>query len=202
MKSLQRIHRYSRSHERREDQRAYRSWRLRLTVVATFILGVVLVLATSAAAEITPGCSASINGQSVEKLSSTNPDHAIPVQEGTTVPVSGQAPSEISHVLIKMEAAGFQWTVRDAPTSGTSWQNTVPVDRYAKYGAGLYKVVAESTGGQKCVAAALVDVQVNPLSTAAGIAAAIITAVGALGTIGTAAMSAREASAPRETPLG
>jgi hypothetical protein len=81
--------------------------------------------------------------------------------------------------------------VRDEPTSGTSWENTVPVDDYAKYGVGLYKVIGQSMGpAGTCSGSALVQVAGNPLKTVAGAAAAGITALGAVGLAAAGAVSA------------
>jgi len=115
-------------------------------------------------------------------LSSSNAGDAIEVKEHTAVPVTMQSAEGITHLRVQIEFAGFRWTVRDEPTSGTSWQNTVPVDDYAKYGVGLYKVIGQSMGpAGTCSGSALVKVAGNPLTTVAGAAAAGITALGAVG---------------------
>jgi len=115
-------------------------------------------------------------------LSSSNASDAIEVKEHTAVPVTMQSAEGITHLRVQIEFAGFRWTVRDEPTSGTSWQNTVPVDDYAKYGVGLYKVIGQSMGpAGTCSGSALVKVAGNPLKTVAGAAAAGITALGVVG---------------------
>jgi hypothetical protein len=139
-------------------------------------------LALLASADVNGNCSATINGVDVKGLSSSNAGDAIEVKEHTAVPVTMQSAEGITHLRVQLEFAGFRWTVRDEPTSGTSWQNSVPVDDYAKYGVGLYKVIGQSIGpAGTCSGSALVQVAGNPLTTVAGAAAAGITALGAVG---------------------
>ena len=67
----------------------------------------------------------------------------------------------------------------------------MPVDDYAKYGVGLYKVIGQSEGpAGTCSGSALVKVAGNPLKTVAGAAAAGITALGAVGLAAAGAVSA------------
>jgi len=151
-------------------------------VTVALILTTLPALALLASADVNGNCSATINGVDVGGLSSSNAGDAIEVKEHTAVPVTMQSAEGITHLRVQLEFAGFRWTVRDEPTSGTSWQNSVPVDKYAKYGVGLYKVVGQSMGpAGTCSGSALVQVAGNPLTTVAGAAAAGITALGAVG---------------------
>lgn len=156
--------------------------RLFLAATVALLLTTLPLLALQAGADINGNCSATINGVDIGGLSSSNAGDAIEVKEHTAVPVTMQSAEGITHLRIQLEFAGFRWTVRDEPTSGNSWQNTVPVDKYAKYGVGLYKVVGQSMGpAGTCSGSALVQVAGNPLTTVAGAAAAGITALGAVG---------------------
>ena len=149
------------------------------------------LLALQAGADVNGNCSATINGVDVKGLSSSDAGDAIEVKEHTAVPVTMQSAEGITHLRVQIEFAGFRWTVRDEPTSGTSWQNSVPVDDYAKYGVGLYKVIGQSEGpAGTCSGSALVQVAGNPLKTVAGAAAAGITALGAVGLAAAGAASA------------
>jgi hypothetical protein len=153
-------------------------------------------LALLASADINGNCSATINGVDVKGLSSSDAGDAIEVKEHTAVPVTMQSADGITHLRVQIEFAGFRRTVRDEPTSGTSWQNTVPVDKYAKYGVGLYKVIGLSDGpAGTCSGSALVRVVGNPLRTVAGVAAAGITALGGLGLAAAGVASALEGQA-------
>jgi hypothetical protein len=149
------------------------------------------LLALQAGADVNGNCSATINGVDVKGLSSSDAGDAIEVKEHTAVPVTMQSAEGITHLRVQIEFAGFRWTVRDEPTSGTSWQNSVPVDDYAKYGVGLYKVIGQSEGpAGTCSGSALVQVAGNPLKTVAGAAAAGITALGVVGVAAAGAASA------------
>ena len=170
----------------------------RVLWVATvaLVLTTLPALALLASADVNGNCSATINGVDVRGLSSSNAGDAIEVKEHTAVPVTMQSAEGITQLRVQIEFAGFRWTVRDEPTSGTSWQNTVPVDKYAKYGVGLYKVIGQSTGpGGTCSGSALVRVVGNPLRTVAGVAAAGITALGGLGLAAAGVASALEGQA-------
>jgi hypothetical protein len=156
--------------------------RILLATTVALTLSTLPALALLARADVNGNCSASINGVDVRGLSANNAGDAIDVKEHTAVPVTMQSAAGITHLKIQIEFAGVPWTVRDEPTSGTSWQNTVPVDDYDNYGVGLYKVIGQSEGpAGKCSGSALVKVAGNPLRTVAGAAAAGLTALGAVG---------------------
>ncbi|HEU4758822.1 MAG TPA: hypothetical protein VFT91_02455 [Dehalococcoidia bacterium] len=144
-------------------------------------------------AEVDGNCSASINGVDVGQVSSGDSGQAIEVKQHTGVPVTMTSAQAIAHLRIQLEFAGIRWTVRDEPTEGTSWEKSAPVDRYAKYGVGLYKVIGQSVGPDStCSGSALVRVLGNPLTTVVGAAAAGVTAVGAAGVLASGAASALE----------
>ena len=156
--------------------------RLVLAITAALTLSTLPALALLASADVNGNCSATINGVDVGGLSSSDAGDAIEVKEHTAVPVTMQSADGITHLRVQIEFAGFRRTVRDEPTSGTSWENSAPVDKYAKWGVGLYKVIGLSDGpGGTCSGSALVRVLGNPLTTVAGAAAAGITALGAVG---------------------
>ena len=187
--------------QRPVDRRGERARRHTLHWAATVFtsVGLLTLLAIPVQAEITPGCSGQINGVDVAPLSSSSPNDAIPVKEHTSVPVGGQASAPITRVRVQLEYGGFRWTVTDQPNSGTSWQSSVAVDQYAKYGVGLYKVVAESSGAGTCIGSALVNVEGNPLKTAAGIAGGVTAAVGVVGMAYTGGKAASARSLKRTT---
>jgi hypothetical protein len=91
--------------------------------------------------------------------------------------------------------------VHDRPSTGTSWASEVPVDDYATYGLGLYKIVGSSVGqGFTCSGAALIEVvgdhPLDPLSTFAGIGGLALALIGALGVLAVAARVGRTAVSP------
>jgi hypothetical protein len=174
--------------------------RLVLAITAALTLSTLPALALLSSADVNGDCSAAINGVDIRGLSSSNAGDAIEVKEHTAVPVTMQSAAGITHLKVQIEFAGARWTVRDEPTSGTSWENTVPVDKYAKWGVGLYKVVGQSEGpAGTCSGSALVRVVGNPLTTVVGAAAAGITALGAVGLAAAGASSALGGQAEART---
>lgn len=157
-------------------------------VLATF-LG--CALAVPAGAEVSGGCTGSVNGQDVGGRSSTDPAQAIQVQWNSSVPVVVKAPAPITGYHVDMEYAGVRFTVANGASNGNSWSSNVAVDQYSKYGVGLYKVIGSSTGPGACDAAFLIGVVgKDPLSTPAGAAAAAILAIGAVTTVAATAAGA------------
>lgn len=157
---------------------------LRIPFAAIAMLTIAAVVVPSAAAEISGPCNATINGQSVKDQGTGALDDAITVEKDAVVPVAMSAGSEISHLKIQIEFAGFSWTVRDKASHGKSWASDVKVKNYAKYGVGLYKVVGSSSGGVSCSGSALVKVKGNPLSTLAGIVGLVAALGGIAGVAG------------------
>ncbi len=141
-----------------------------------------IVLVVPVRAGISGPCSATINGESVADRSTGASGSPIVVERHSQVPVTMSAGTAISQLKVKIEFAGSAWTVHDEPTTGTSWSKNVNVDKYAKYGVGLYKVSGSSSGaGIACTGAALVRVKGNPIATVAGGAGLGVAIVSALG---------------------
>jgi hypothetical protein len=158
---------------------------LRIPLAVTAVVAIAAIVAPTAAADISGPCTASIAGQNVKGRGTGALSSAITVQKDAVVPVTMSSASQISHLKIQIEFAGMRWTVRDKPSHGTSWANSVNVKKYAKYGVGLYKVIGSSSGGVSCSGAALVKVKGNPLSTVAGIVG-LVAALAGLSGIGAA----------------
>lgn len=139
---------------------------LQASAAAAFVAA---ALAAPAGAEISGPCAASINGENVATRSTGANSSAIVVSRHSQVPVSMSAGKPITHLKVQISFAGIPWTVHDEPTTGRSWSKTVNVDKYAKYGVGLYRVSGSSSGpGLDCSGAALVKVKGNPIATVAG----------------------------------
>ncbi len=163
------------------------AFRIPLAVVA--VGAIAAIVASTAAADISGPCTASIAGQNVQGRGTGAFGDAITVEKNAVVPVTMNARTQISHLKIQIEFAGMRWTVRDKPSHGPSWANSVNVKKYSKYGVGLYKVIGSSSGGTSCSGAALVRVKGNPLSTPAGIIGLIAALLGLGGIAGTAALA-------------
>ena len=174
-------------------------WRAGLVAVLAMALGVAMAL-PRAGADVSGACDATIAGVDVRGRSASDPADAIPVREKDVVAVTMTAPAGVRSHEIRLEFAGIGWTVSDELDEGqTTAQDEVVVSDYADYGVGLYRVegVATLGDGSTCTGAVLVDVQGNPLTTVAGLAATAL-AVGGAGAV--AAATAKELRAARGRP--
>ena len=154
----------------------------RLVITLVVVLG--LALAPEALATIEGPCEATIAGKDVVARDTFSRSDAISVPQTGAVPVIMTGERPIGRLKVEMEFAGIRYTIHDEPTTGTTWTSVVPVDDYATYGIGLYKLVGTSTGqGFTCEATALVDVQGNPLESAAGAIGIAMVIVGGLGVL-------------------
>jgi len=154
----------------------------RLVIALVVVLG--LALAPEALATIEGPCEATIAGEDVVARDTFSRSDAISVPQTGAVPVIMTGERPIGRLKVEMEFAGIRYTIHDEPTTGTTWTSVVPVDDYATYGIGLYKLVGTSTGqGFTCEATALVDVQGNPLESAAGAIGIAMAIVGGLGVL-------------------
>jgi hypothetical protein len=155
-----------------------------------------------AAAGITGPCTATIGGTDVAGLSTGPTSKAVVVKQGDDVVVTMRAGRPMNHLKITLSFSGLNGTVtiEDKDISSSSWSETVEVDRYAKWGKGLYLVKGESTGnGFSCSGAALVEVEGNPLSSVAGAIGLGMAILGIAG-VGVAGVAAyRTASSPKRT---
>ena len=154
----------------------------RLVIALVVVLG--LALAPEASATIEGPCEATMAGEDVVARDTFARSDAISVPQTGGVPVTITADSALDNLKLEIEFAGIPYEVSDEPTTVNSTTGVVPVDEYATYGIGLYKIVATSTGeGFTCVATALVDVQGTPLETAAGAIGIAMVIVGGLGVL-------------------
>jgi hypothetical protein len=129
-------------------------------------------------------CTGSIAGTSVLGVDSEDVSQAIEVAKDSNVVVTTTADKPIARYTVDL-AFGFRgWQVASGSSSSNSWSNIVKVTDYARFGIGLYRVVAVSTGpdGESCTMAALVRVIGNPIpDTLAGDAAGALATLSALG---------------------
>jgi hypothetical protein len=154
----------------------------RLAIAFVVILG--LAAAPEALATIKGPCEATVAGQDVVARDTFVKSDAISVPQTGAVAVTMTADDPIERLKLEIEFAGIRYTAHDEPTTVTSSTGVVPVDEYATYGIGLYKIVGTATGqGFTCEAVALVDVQGNPFETVLGAIGVGMVIVGGLGVL-------------------
>lgn len=154
-------------------------------VAAVALLAVVVVApalsAAPARAQVTGGCSASVNGTDADSARSART--AIVVDQGESAVVTGNAPGPISayDVYLKFGPVRFPAGSGTVENGKTSYTTTVNVGDYARYGVGLYRVEGE-TVGTPCTGWAYVKVTGPfPLFTVAGVVGAALTLLGLVG---------------------
>lgn len=162
----------------------------RAVAVALLVLATLASLALSAPAGATSEgpCTVSIAGENVGSRSVGATSDPIIVPDDRPLSVTMRAERPITRLKVELEFAGIRWTVHDRPSTGTAWASEVPVDDYAAYGLGLYKVIGSGTGpGIDCNGAALVEVQgdtdLAALATPIGLAGLALALIGALGAL-------------------
>jgi hypothetical protein len=150
-----------------------------------------------AEATIVGPCEATIAGVDAKTRSASSASDAIPVEADAVITVTMSTPAGLESHDLDLEYAGITWTVSSETDDGdTSASDEILVADYADYGVGLYRVSgsARLADGSTCKGSVLVDVQGNPLTTAAGLAAAAM--VGA-GVAAVAGATIREAKRPK-----
>jgi hypothetical protein len=171
-------------------------------VVAVFVVVLVmLAFASQAAATVGGPCTAEINGEDIGPRGVGATSDPIVVSKDRPVSVTMTSEQELDRLKVELEFAGINWTVHDRPTSGTSWRSEVPVEDYADYGLGLYKVVGWSEGaGFTCEGAALIEVagdnELDPLKTPVGLAGLALALIGSLGALAIALRVGRSRTSP------
>ena len=164
----------------------------RLLLISAVLWTAALLSFTSQAAyaEVSGNCEATFKGVDVRDRNSGEAGDAIDVDENEVAPVVFTSPAGFQSHRIRLEYAGFKATVSDEVDDGeTSFSDSVNIDDFDFWGAGLYKVVGEATlsDGSICSGAVLVNVTKSPLTTVAGVAAIGAAAVGGAGVIASAA---------------
>ena len=165
--------------------------RIRSTTIGVAALlaavGVALLAAQPAAAEVTGGCNGALNGVIFTNLP-LNVSDAIVVGKNDTPPMAMMAPGgkSFSNLSISLVFFGLDWSVYDAPAGGGTWAHNIDVHSFARFGVGLYKLhgISEFVGGGGCDGDVLIKVTGDPFSSVAGIAAAAASGAGALSVLG------------------
>ncbi|MCZ7527199.1 MAG: hypothetical protein M5U14_12950 [Acidimicrobiia bacterium] len=155
--------------------------RARLVTVVLASAGLLVALAAVASAQVTGGCTATIDGQDLDAARSAR--DAIEVDHDATVTVVGTAPGPIEsyRVYLKFGPFRFQAAEGDVESGETTYTDSVDVGDYAIYGVGLYRVEGETTG-TPCSAWGYVKVTGRfPLFTVAGAVGGVLTVGGVAG---------------------
>lgn len=146
---------------------------------------VVVVGATAAPgpadAQVTGGCTATINGQDVGAARSAS--SAIEVDVDDTATVLGTAPGPIDTYEVVLTLGPASVTAADGTVDdgGTTYTDEAVIADYATYGVGLYRIEGRTTG-TPCSTWAYVKVTGrNPLTTVAGVVGAVLTVGGVAG---------------------
>jgi len=151
-------------------------------------VGIALLAAQPAAAEVNGGCKASMAGVNLAHT----PPHggpAVTVARDAVVPFSmtGVSGENFSELHIYYTIAGFDIDIYDASAGGGSWSHNVDIHSFARFGVGYYRLkgVGDFAGGRGfCDGEALIKVTGDPLGTVAGDVAAGTTVAGVLGILG------------------
>jgi hypothetical protein len=150
-------------------------------------VGIALLAAAPASAEVNGGCSASMNGVN---LAHTPPNGgpAVTVGKDDVVPftMSGVGGQKFTELHIYLTFAGVDADIYDAPAGGGTWSHNVDVHSFARFGVGYYRLkgVGDLAGGGSCDGEALIKVTGDPLGTVAGDAGVGATVAGVLGMLG------------------
>jgi putative component of membrane protein insertase Oxa1/YidC/SpoIIIJ protein YidD len=180
--------------------RRQRGWRLRPNTLPTMFsilaLSGFVVVVTAGVAEavgVNGGCTAKLNGVDPSSLDS---DHALVVKKGGFVRFVGTVPPSVqnaskselvsnTHIDVDIVTGLGGITSSDHPGHGPVWGGQESVDKYLKYGVGLYHVTGKATGGPggwSCDGDAYVELKDgNPLGKPVGGGAAGVTLLGLLG---------------------
>jgi hypothetical protein len=154
----------------------------RLAIVLAIVAA--LSAAPEAVASMDGPCEATVATEDIVARETEARSEAIAVTDDGGTLVTMASERDIERLQVDLEIAGIRYTVHDDVTTGREWSRVVPVDEYAVYGIGVYKIVLESSGqGYSCEGATLIDVQGSPLETAAGAIAVGMVIVGGLGMV-------------------
>jgi len=155
-----------------------------------------IVVVTAGVAEavgVHGGCHATLNGKDPAEL---DMDHALVVKKGGYVRFVGVVPASVqnvphdqltskTHIDVDIVAGIGGVTSSDHSGHGVIWGGEQSVDKYLKYGVGLYHVAGRATGGPggwSCDGDGYVKLKDgNPLGKPIGEAAAGLAVAGAVG---------------------
>lgn len=148
------------------------------------------------------GCRATIDG--VDASTARSAGSAIEVDADANVFVVVDAPGPITGYSVDLGFGPFGFRASEGTVSGneTSTTMTVDVSSYARYGVGLYRVDARTTG---TVCDEIIWVKVtgrNPLTTVAGVGGALFAGAGLAGLLAGFVRAGGAAAGATTTTLG
>jgi hypothetical protein len=147
-------------------------------------------MSSPAAAQSASGCSATIDG--VDLSTASTRSTALELDANSTVTVIARAPGPITSVNVRLLFGPFGVTVVNEAirSNEASYTEVVEVADIARWGVGLYKVEANTTGTECSQTAYLKIVGRSALSTPVGLVALVLSVAGVAGLAG-AAVAAR-----------
>ncbi len=154
-----------------------------LAVVTVVLIGLVPM---ASAQEVTGGCSATVNGQTLDAL---DMKHPLVVAKGDILALTGSVPASAGTGTIYSETKIYVEVVGDVPVAeqtgdGVIWGDWVEVPEVlASLAPGVYKVKGTATGdGWVCNGSAYIKIEGGPLTAAAavGAVAAVAGGIGAV----------------------
>ena len=161
---------------------------MRRVLIAGVGAAVVMAIAIPAALaqEITGGCTATVNGQTLDTL---DRKHPLVVEKGDVVALTGAVPAAAGSGNVTSETRIYVEVVGDIPVAtepgtGPFWGGTVEVpDVLTSLAPGVYKVKGTAEGsGWVCDGSAYIKIEGGPLTAVAAIGA-VAAAAGAASAI-------------------
>ncbi|MDX2342727.1 MAG: hypothetical protein QNL26_02650, partial [Acidimicrobiia bacterium] len=158
---------------------------MKKTVVtaAALVMLLVTIAPAALAQEVTGGCSATVNGQTLDTL---DIKHPLIVAKGDVLALTGSVPAAAGTGNVSSETKIYVEIIGDIPVAeqtgdGMTWGDWVEVpDVLTSLAPGVYKVKGTATGsGWLCTGSAYIRVEGGPLTAATAIGAVLAVAGGA-----------------------
>lgn len=164
---------------------------IRRSLSALAVMTVVLIglAPTAHAQEVTGGCSATVNGQTLDTL---DIKHPLVVAKGDILALTGTVPASAGTGTVDSETKIYVELVGDVPVAeqtgdGPIWGDWVELPEVlANLAPGVYKVKGTATGsGWVCNGSAYIRIEGGPLTAAAavGAVAAVSGGIAAVGAV-------------------
>jgi hypothetical protein len=146
-----------------------------LILLAGAVVMLMMLIPPALAQEVTGGCSATINGQTLDTL---DIKHPLVIAKGDVVVLTGAVPAAAGTGNITSETSIYVEVVGDIPVatepgSGPFWGGTVEIPEVlTSLAPGVYKVKGTAEGsGWVCNGSAYVKIEGGPLTAAAAVGA-------------------------------
>lgn len=157
----------------------------RALVLAAFGALLLAIAIPASAQEVTGGCHATVNGQTLDTLDAKHP---LVIEKGDTVALTGSVPatasgSSESLTKIYVEVVG-DIQLAEEPGDGEFWGGTVEIPEIlTSLAPGVYKVKGTAEGsGWLCTGSAYVKIEGGPWTAATAIGA-VAAAAGGIGAV-------------------